>query len=78
MQEEEILSEAERNREEIMLLIRLATGLPRSVLDSSQQQVVGSYLGSGDVEPAAWSQGALVLTQQGRLIADRIVRELVV
>lgn len=78
MQEEEILSEAERSREEIMLLIRLATGLPRTGLDSRQAEIVALYIESSDIDPAAWSQGTLVLTQQGRLIADRIVRELVV
>jgi oxygen-independent coproporphyrinogen-3 oxidase len=78
MQEEEILSDAERSREEIMLLIRLATGLPRIGLDARQAEIVATYIESRDIDPAAWSQGALVLTQQGRLIADRIVRELVV
>ena len=78
MQEEEILSEAERSREEIMLLIRLASGLPRAGLDARQAAIVANYLDSGDIDQPAWSHGALVLTQQGRLIADRIVRELVV
>jgi len=78
MHEEEILTPAEQQREEIMLLIRLASGLPRKGLDSRQQAVVDSYCSSHDVDSTAWAAGSLILTQQGRLIADRIVRELVV
>jgi oxygen-independent coproporphyrinogen-3 oxidase len=78
MHEEENLTPVEQQREEIMLLIRLATGLPRKGLDSRQQAVVESYCSSGDVDGLAWAAGSLILTQQGRLIADRIVRELVV
>jgi oxygen-independent coproporphyrinogen-3 oxidase len=77
LQEQEILTPEEKFREEIMLLIRLPGGLKREVFDKAQIASVEGYVASGDIDPKDWDLGVLTLTQQGRLIADRIVRDLV-
>jgi oxygen-independent coproporphyrinogen-3 oxidase len=77
MQEQEILTPEEKSREEIMLLIRLPGGLKREVLDNAQIACIEGYVASGDIDRMEWDLGAVTLTQQGRLIADRIVRDLV-
>ena len=77
MQEQEILTPEEKSRETIMLLIRLPGGLKREVLDNAQLACIEGYVASGDIDPKDWDLGLVTLTQQGRLIADRIVRDLV-
>jgi putative oxygen-independent coproporphyrinogen III oxidase len=77
MQEQEILTPEEKSREAIMLLIRLPGGLTRAALDSAQATCIEEYVAAGDIDGLEWDLGAVTLTQQGRLIADRIVRDLV-
>ena len=77
MQEQEILTPEEKSREAIMLLIRLPGGLKREVLDNAQIACIEGYVAAGDIDGLEWDLGAVTLTQQGRLIADRIVRDLV-
>ena len=60
-----------------MLLIRLPGGLKREVLDNAQIACIEGYVAAGDIAGLEWDLGAVTLTQQGRLIADRIVRDLV-
>ena len=78
MQEQEILTSAEARTEEIMLQIRLATGLQLSSLSSSEQSSLLGFLQQGHLLQSFWSDGRVVLSQSGRLIADRIVREMLV
>ena len=78
MQEQEILTAAEARTEEIMLQIRLATGLQISSLSSSEQSSLLGFLQQGHLLQPFWSDGRVVLSQSGRLIADRIVREMLV
>lgn len=78
MQEQEILTSAEARTEEIMLQIRLATGLQISSLSSSEQSSLFGFLQQGHLLQPFWSDGRVVLSQSGRLIADRIVREMLV
>ena len=78
MQEQEILTAAEARTEEIMLQIRLATGLQISSLSSSEQSSLLGFLQQGHLLQPFWSEGRVVLSQSGRLIADRIVREMLV
>lgn len=73
----ETLSEENRSDERIMLKIRLRDGLRRNELSVEQAVIVERYVSSGAIDTIAWSQGHLVLTVDGRLIADRIVRDLV-
>ncbi len=77
IQEREELTSANLADEFIMLQIRMREGIPLSHLKENQFSVAKKFLDSGDVEEARWSQGKLVLSKNGRLIADRIVRELV-
>lgn len=64
--------------EKIMLQIRLVDGIDRKTLTSEQNSNAARYLESDHISHSHWSQGRVVLTQSGRLIADRIVRELMV
>ncbi|MDY6144008.1 MAG: radical SAM family heme chaperone HemW [Arcanobacterium sp.] len=71
----EILSDAERREEYIMLGIRLAEGIaqPRGI----DPQVITQLIARGLLqEQPARSRGQLVLTRQGRLLADMVIREL--
>ena len=72
MQEREVLNEVEKNEEKIMLQIRLRSGLAVSELSDSQLQVLDNYRPQVEI-----IDNQVVLTPTGRLIADRIVRELI-
>jgi len=74
----ETLTLENRNDEKIMLQIRLVDGIDRNSLTSAQNANAAKYLESDHISHTHWSQGRVVLTQSGRLIADRIVRELMV
>jgi len=64
---------AEQLRDEsIMLAIRMRTGLALSLLTDSAKENLEAYKLSGHLELI---EGAFQLTAQGRLIADRLVRE---
>ena len=78
MLESEELSEQNRRDESIMLRIRMREGIPLSDLSPAEMERVGQYLESNHLDDGAWTQGKLVLTRSGRLIADRIVREILV
>lgn len=78
MQEQEILTSAQARTEEIMLQIRLATGLSVSALSPSERSSLLSFLEEGHLLKPFWESGRLVLSRSGRLIADRIVREMLV
>ena len=76
MQEQEILTASQARSEEIMLQIRLAAGISKSSLSEEEQRVLTSFLQGGFLVRSAWERGAVVLSTTGRLIADRIVREI--
>lgn len=76
MHDQELLSPQEKRSEEIMLQIRLATGLDRAALSHREQQRLGEYVASHHLKAAAWDNGRVILSSTGRLIADRIVREI--
>jgi putative oxygen-independent coproporphyrinogen III oxidase len=64
---------AEQLRDEsIMLAIRMRSGLALSLLTDSAKENLEAYKSSGHLELI---EGAFQLTAQGRLIADRLVRE---
>ena len=73
----ETLTDENRRDERIMLMIRLRDGLQRGDLTPSQVQVIDRHCESGGVDEQAWREERVVLTMAGRLIADRIVRDLV-
>ena len=78
IQESETLTERQKSDEAIMLSIRMRGGILLCDLSEGQRLKVADYRDSGHLDSARWEEGTLQLTPVGRLIADRIVRELVV
>ena len=76
MADQEILTDSQKRSEEIMLQIRLASGIKRSALTLAEESSLTTYLEDDHLLSAAWEQGSVVLSSKGRLIADRIVREI--
>jgi len=74
----EVLTLSQIADEGIMLPIRMREGISLKNLSDVQQSKAEPYTRTGHIDPEMWGQGTLQLTPQGRLIADRIVRELVV
>lgn len=72
----ERLSASETQLERVMLGIRLAQGLPVSVLSDSARTRVAGHIASGLLDARAAIKGTLVLTRSGRLLADTVIREL--
>lgn len=78
IQEREELSLDNQRTENLMLEIRMKAGIALENLSEEQCVAAEKYVGSEHLDLEKWERGALVLTQSGRLIADRIVRELLV
>ena len=70
----ESLDDETRRVERVLLQTRLAEGLPLDVLDDSARRRVPDLAARGLVERTG---DRLVLTRQGRLLGDAVVRELV-
>jgi oxygen-independent coproporphyrinogen-3 oxidase len=75
-QDYEILTDQEKESERIMLAIRMPAGISRATLDAAAQERLVGYVSSGALQESDWRAGSVVLTATGRLIADRIVREI--
>ncbi|GAA1968473.1 radical SAM family heme chaperone HemW [Nocardioides panacihumi] len=69
----EVLSDEDRHVERVLLELRLDTGLPLEVIDDAGRAAVPDLAQRGLVTV---SGDRLVLTPQGRLLADGVVREL--
>jgi oxygen-independent coproporphyrinogen-3 oxidase len=69
----EVLTAAERHTERIMLRLRLASGLPLELLDDTGRAAAEHAVSDGLVERTG---AAVVLTRRGRLLADRVVQQL--
>ncbi|GAA4713708.1 radical SAM family heme chaperone HemW [Phytohabitans rumicis] len=69
----EVLSAADRRMEDVMLRLRLASGLPLSALDGAGRAAAARAVGDGLLVERA---GSVVLTLRGRLLADAVVRDL--
>lgn len=69
----EVLTKTERHTERVLLELRLAAGLARSVLPDSAQPAVDKAIEDGLVN---LTPDRLVLTRRGRLLADAVVRSL--
>jgi oxygen-independent coproporphyrinogen-3 oxidase len=69
----EVLDDDTRRVERVLLETRLRSGLPTSVLDDSGRDAVPGLVARGLVEAG----DPLVLTRDGRLLADAVVRDLV-
>ena len=62
--------------ERLMLSIRLPSGVEKSTLNDKQILDLAGYVESGHLDQANWNLGRATLTLDGRLIADRILREI--
>ncbi|MEJ0014289.1 MAG: hypothetical protein WDN07_01515 [Actinomycetota bacterium] len=61
MHEQEFLSEDQKRSEEIMLKIRLATGLARQELTLEEQEVIKGFENEGYLQTEKWNNGSVVL-----------------
>jgi len=75
-QSEELLDKTQKWNEELMLRIRLAKGVDHKAFTSAQLGTLGGYLKDGHLIESAWLENRIVLSRSGRLLADRIVREI--
>ena len=66
--------------ERILLEIRIADGLPISVikqLNPEAAKYIGAFIADGLIDAKAALQGEVLLTLRGRLLADSLVRDLI-
>jgi oxygen-independent coproporphyrinogen-3 oxidase len=75
-QAREVLTATDRRLERILLLTRLADGCPVAELDPAGLAAAQVAVADGLADPAAHAGGQVVLTRPGRLLADRVIREL--
>jgi putative oxygen-independent coproporphyrinogen III oxidase len=69
----EVLTAVDQHVERVLLELRLADGLERSVLTASEQTRIAAAVSSGLIDQA---DDRLTLTVRGRLLADAVVRDL--
>jgi coproporphyrinogen III oxidase-like Fe-S oxidoreductase len=72
----EVLTEAERATERIMLTTRLASGCPVDELTGAGLAAAAAAAADGLASHADLEAGRVVLTRQGRLLADHVIRGL--
>jgi oxygen-independent coproporphyrinogen-3 oxidase len=72
----EVLTDADRAIERVLLELRLSDGLPVTALSGGAPAEAAAAVTDGLLEPAALSDGRCVLTRRGRLLADAVVRRL--
>ena len=72
----EALSQSDRELEDVMLRLRLAEGLPLDRVNSGQRHRVQELASDGLLDESQLTRGQLVLTRNGRLLADLVVRTL--
>ena len=74
--ESEVLKGSQIESERLMLSIRLPQGLEKNTLNNQQILELTDYVNSGHLDQENWNLGRATLTLDGRLIADRIAREI--
>ncbi|MEU8424949.1 radical SAM family heme chaperone HemW [Micromonospora sp. NPDC048835] len=72
----EVLTVDEAHMEDVMLRLRLASGLPLAVLDGTGRAGAERALADGLLAADEYAAGRAVLTLRGRLLADAVVRDL--
>ncbi|HKT01728.1 MAG TPA: radical SAM family heme chaperone HemW [Rugosimonospora sp.] len=72
----EVLTAEQSHVEDVLLRLRLASGLPLSTLDEPGRASAVRAREDGLLEPRAYAGGVAVLTLRGRLLADAVVRDL--
>lgn len=76
----EVLNDETRLTERILLEIRIADGLPISVikqLNPDAAKYISGFIADGLIDPKAALRGDVLLTLRGRLLADSLVRDLI-
>jgi oxygen-independent coproporphyrinogen-3 oxidase len=73
----ERLTDRDRRVEDVMLRLRLRTGLELASLSPPALAAAERARDDGLLEPAAHEAGRAVLTPRGRLLADAVIRDLV-
>jgi len=63
--------------ERIMLELRIADGLPVEVVPEENREMLAVHRDRGHLDPEPLAAGRAVLTRQGRLLADAVIRDLV-
>ncbi|MEU8020107.1 radical SAM family heme chaperone HemW [Micromonospora parva] len=72
----EVLTVDEAHMEDVMLRLRLASGLPLAVLDAAGRAGAERALAGGLLAADEYAADRAVLTLRGRLLADAVVRDL--
>ncbi len=72
----ELLDDETRRTERILLETRIRSGLPVGVLEADGRRAVAELIAAGLVDAEAALGGRVVPTLRGRLLADRVVRDL--
>jgi putative oxygen-independent coproporphyrinogen III oxidase len=75
-QAREVLTDGERATERIMLASRLAAGCPVAYLTPAGRVAARTAVDDGLASREALTQGAVMLTRRGRLLADAVIRNL--
>ncbi|MBF9133099.1 coproporphyrinogen III oxidase [Plantactinospora sp. S1510] len=75
-QARELLSAADQQVEDVMLRLRLASGLPLATLDDAGRAGAHRAYDAGLLDRSEYDAGRAVLTLRGRLLADAVVRDL--
>ncbi|MBW8766951.1 MAG: coproporphyrinogen III oxidase [Geodermatophilales bacterium] len=75
-QDSELLDDADRALEAIMLGLRLREGLPLTALSDTGRRRAAAAVADGLLAPAPHAEGRAVLTDRGRLLADAVIRDL--
>ncbi|GLW32894.1 coproporphyrinogen III oxidase [Actinoplanes regularis] len=70
----ELLTAEDRHVEDVMLRVRLRDGIALARVDAA---AAARALADGLLEPEAYQAGRLVLTLQGRLLADAVIRDVI-
>ncbi|HEX5118219.1 MAG TPA: radical SAM family heme chaperone HemW [Pseudonocardiaceae bacterium] len=72
----ELLTDADRTVERVLLELRLSDGLPVTALAGAAPAEAALAVADGLLDGAALDDGRCVLTRRGRLLADAVVRRL--
>jgi oxygen-independent coproporphyrinogen-3 oxidase len=73
----ELLTTEDRRVERVLLELRLSSGCPLSLLRAAGARAAADAVSRGLLDAAAHEEGRAVLTLEGRLLADALVRDLV-
>ena len=71
----EILTADDRHVEDVMLRLRLDTGLPMAVLTGAGRAAAARALHAGLLAEGPFTGGVATLTLRGRLLADAVIRD---